>query len=59
MGLRPLKIFQIISERESSLYSTSESDVSRRQILTYKDSPRTERVKRKVYHVSIMFKYHV
>ena len=29
---------------EKSLY-TSESDVCRRQILTYKDGPRTERVK--------------
>ena len=36
MGLRPLEIFSILSE----------SDVYRRQLLSYKDGPRTERVKR-------------
>ena len=43
MGLRPLEIFYYFQCRDR-LY-TSESDVYRRQILTYKDGPRTERVK--------------
>ena len=42
MGLRPLEIFNFF-QCEDRLY-TSESDVYRRQILTYKDSPRAERV---------------
>ena len=42
MGLRPLEIFNFF-QCEDRLY-TSESDVYRRQILTYKDGPRTERV---------------
>ena len=41
MGLRPLEIFQFF---HCGLY-TPESDVCRRQFLTYKDDPRTERVK--------------
>ena len=43
MGLRPL-IFFLIFQCGDRLY-TSESDVYRRQILTYEDGPRTERVK--------------
>ena len=43
MGLRPLYIFYFFQWGDS-LY-TSESDVYRCQILTYKDDPRTERVK--------------
>ena len=43
MGLRPLLIF-VLFQWEDRLW-TSESDVYRRQILTYKDGPRTERVK--------------
>ena len=43
MGLRPLEIFQFF-QCEDRL-DTSESDVYRRQILTYKDGPRAERVK--------------
>ena len=42
MRLRPLEGFQFF-QRGDRLY-TSESDVYRRQILTYKDGPRTERV---------------
>ena len=42
MGLRPLEIFKFF-QRGDRLY-TSESDVYRRQILTYKDGPHTERV---------------
>ena len=41
MSVRPLDMFFQCGNR---LY-TSESDVYRRQILTHKDSPRTERVK--------------
>ena len=40
MGLRLL----IILFQCGDILYTSESDVSRRQILTYKDGPRTERV---------------
>ena len=43
MGLRQLKIFQFF-QCGDHLY-TSESDVYRRQILKYKDNPRTERFK--------------
>ena len=43
MGLRPL-IFLKLFQCGDCLY-TSESDVYRRQIMTYKDGPRTERVK--------------
>ena len=43
MGLRPLERFKFF-QCGDRLY-TSESDVCRRQILTYKDGPRTERVK--------------
>ena len=43
MGLRPLEIVQFF-QRGKRLY-TSESDVYRRQILTYNDGPRAERVK--------------
>ena len=43
MGPRPLEIFAFFHYGDS-LY-TSESDVYRRQILTYKDGPRTERFK--------------
>ena len=43
LGLRSLEIFQFF-QCGDRLY-TSESDVYRRQILTYKDGPRTERVK--------------
>ena len=32
-------------KRSDLIYLTSESDVYRRQILTYKDDPRTERIK--------------
>ena len=42
MGLRSLEIFYFF-QRGDRLY-TSESDVYRRQILTYKDDPRAERV---------------
>ena len=42
MGRRPLEIFVFFPHRDR-IY-TSESDVYRRQILTYKDGPRTERV---------------
>ena len=42
MGQQPLKIFAFF-QRGDDFY-TSESDVYRRQILTYKDGPRTERV---------------
>ena len=42
MGLRPLEIFYFF-QRGDRLY-TSESDVYRRQIMTYKDGPRAERV---------------
>ena len=41
VGLRPLEILIILSG--DRLYK-SESDVDRRQILTYKDGHRTERV---------------
>ena len=46
IGLLPLEIIIviIIFQRGNSLY-TSESDVYRRQILTYKDGPRADRVK--------------
>ena len=40
MGLRPLEIFYFF-QCGDRLY-TSESDVHRRQILTYKDSPPTK-----------------
>ena len=40
--LRPLELFQFF-QCGDCLY-TSESDVYRRQIMTYKDGPRTERV---------------
>ena len=43
MGLRPLVIFHFF-QCGDRLY-TSECDVYRRYILTYKDGPRTERVK--------------
>ena len=43
MGLWPLEIFQLFP-RGDRLY-TSESDVYRRQILTYEDGPRAQRVK--------------
>ena len=43
MGLRPLQIFYFF-QCEDRL-QTSESDVCRRQMLTYKDGPSTERVK--------------
>ena len=43
MGLRPIEIF-LIFQRWDHLY-TSESDVYRRQILTYKEGPGAERVK--------------
>ena len=43
MGLRPLEFF-IFFPCGDRLY-TSESDVYRRQILTYKDGPRAVRVK--------------
>ena len=43
MGLRPVDIFKFFQCRDR-LY-TSESAVHRRQILTYKDGPHTERVK--------------
>ena len=39
MGLRPLLIFYFF-QRGDRLY-TSESDIYRRQILTYRDGPRT------------------
>ena len=42
MGLRPLEICLLL-QRGDRLY-TSESDVYRRQILTYKVDPRAERV---------------
>ena len=42
MGLRPLEICLLL-QRGDRLY-TSESDVYRRQNLTYKDGPRAERV---------------
>ena len=57
MGLRPFKIFYFsagtvfIRQNLTSNFQcgdrfyTSESDVYRRQILTYKDGPRTEGVK--------------
>ena len=44
MGLRPLEICCFFSAGTVLIY-TSESDVYRRQILTYKDGPRAERVK--------------
>ena len=43
MGLRPLEVFLLL-QRGDHLY-TSESAVLWHQILTYKDSPRTARVK--------------
>ena len=43
MGLRPLEIFEFF-QRGGRLY-TSESDVCRRQNLTYKDVPRAETAK--------------
>ena len=43
MGLRTLDIFYFF-QRENRLY-TSESDVHRRQIQTYKDGHRDEKVK--------------
>ena len=43
MGPRPLEIFSFF-QRGDLLY-TLESDVYRRQILTYKDDSRAERVK--------------
>ena len=42
VGLRPLYIFQFF-QSGNRLY-TSESDVYRRQILTYEDGSRTEKV---------------
>ena len=44
MGVRPLEIFQFF-ECWERVYA-SESDVHIRQILTSKDGPRAERVKR-------------
>ena len=52
MGLRPLFYFFQCGDR---LY-TSESDVYRRQILSYKDGPRAERVKT---HKTSLFEYTV
>ena len=46
MGLQPLYIFKLF-QRGDRLY-TSESDVYRRQILTYKDGPRAARVNKTV-----------
>ena len=43
MGPRPLEIFLLL-QCGDRLYK-SESDVYRRQILTYKDGPRTEIIK--------------
>ena len=43
MGLRPLEIFQIF--QRGGRHYASESDVYWRQILTYNDGPRAERVK--------------
>ena len=43
MGQRPLEIL-LFFQRGDRPY-TSKSDVSRRQILTYKDCPRNERIK--------------
>ena len=42
MSPRPLVIFKFY--QRGDCLNTSESDVYRRQILTYKDGPRTERV---------------
>ena len=47
MGVRPLEFFLIL-QREERLY-TSESDVYRRQILTYKVDPRAVRVNNDSY----------
>ena len=44
MGLQPLQIFNQFFQCGDSLY-TSETDVYRPLILTYKEGPRTERVK--------------
>ena len=44
MDLRPLEIFYFFQCGDR--LNTSESDVCRRQILTYIDSPRTERDQR-------------
>ena len=44
LALRMNKISEHGYQRGDRLY-TSESDVCRRQILTYKDGPRTERIK--------------
>ena len=43
MGLRPLAVFSFFQSGDR-LYM-SESDVYRRQILTYRDDPRSERLK--------------
>ena len=58
MGLRPYNDFnsfsagtvfirQNLTSTDGDRLYTSKSDVYRRQILTYKDGPRAERVKRK------------
>ena len=43
MELRPLEILEFF--QCGNRFYTSESDVYRRHILTYKDDPRTERAK--------------
>ena len=48
MGLRPLDVFYF-SQCGYRLYM-SEFDVHRRQILTYKDGPSTERVKTRILY---------
>ena len=54
MGLRPLEqlLFKLL-QCGDRLY-TSESDVYRRQIMTYKDGPRAERFKRGRSNIGIV-----
>ena len=59
MGLQPLELFKFF-QRGQRLY-TSESDVYRRHILTYKDGPRAERVNRlsRLYSLFTFFYHHI
>ena len=59
MGLWPLELFKFF-QRGQRLY-TSESDVYRRHILTYKDGPRAESVNRlsRLYSLFTFFYHHI
>ena len=55
MGVRPLEIFPFFLRRDR--LHTSESEVCRRQIQTYKEGPRAERVKIFIMAVDQQHKY--